>query len=133
MYASPRSDLAPADPHRGRAALNPAGSTINTAWPASAISSTTSPSPRSIAIGNDSRGGDFGQLEEEFAEPLAVVCDQPPAKHRAAVVDDAHPVMRRSPVPSANHADLQSSVVAGVGPTVGSSLFGPLGAGLSCR
>jgi hypothetical protein len=38
MNASPESDLAPAEPQRGRAALNPDGSAINTGWPAAAIS-----------------------------------------------------------------------------------------------
>lgn len=37
MNASPRSDFAPAEPHRGRAALKAAGSTIQTGWPAPAI------------------------------------------------------------------------------------------------
>src|SRR5450759_3915473 len=51
MKASAASDFAPAEPHRGRAALKAAGSIITTGWPAPAMSPTISPSPRSIATG----------------------------------------------------------------------------------
>src|SRR5215207_2376026 len=120
MNASPRSDFAPAEPHRGRAALNAAGSAINTGCPAPAINPTTSPSPRSIAIGN------ILTLVEKRHKLLTGVRNQPSFDDRTAIVDHAHPVMCRTPIPSAEHLlTSKSDIAAGAGPTVGSSLFGP--------
>jgi hypothetical protein len=78
--------------------------------------------------GQIQRVSERGQLAEELPEIVVGVLDKPLLDDRALIIDDAHPVMRRTPVPSAEHALLtsRSDIAAGAGPTVGSSLFGPL-------
>ena len=134
MNASPRSDFAPAEPHRGRAALNAAGSTIHTGCPAPAITPTISPSPRSIAIGNVLAAASSPSSMNNSSECALGVLDQPSPHDRTVVVDDAHTMVCRAPIPSTEHLlTSRSDIAAGAGPTVGSSLFGPRGAALLRR
>src|SRR5215204_6839605 len=70
--------------------------------------------------------GKLGQLVEKRRKLLTGVPNQPSFDDRTAIVDHAHPVMCRTPIPSAEHLlTSKSDIAAGAGPTVGSSLFGP--------
>src|SRR5829696_9097340 len=68
----------------------------------------------------------IGKLVEKRHKLLTGVPNQPSFDDRTAIVDHAHPVMCRTPIPSAEHLlTSKSDITAGTGPTVGSSLFGP--------
>ena len=72
------------------------------------------------------RCGELTELHEQTRERVLSVLDEPSPHDRAAVVDDAHTMMCRAPVPSTEHVlTSKSDIAAGAGPTVGSSLFGP--------
>jgi len=54
------------------------------------------------------------------------VLDHPGLDHKTAIVDEAYPVLSRTPIPSTEHPlTSRRDIAAGAGPTVGSSLFGP--------
>src|SRR5829696_428546 len=70
--------------------------------------------------------GKIGKLAEKRHKLLTGVPNQPSFDDGTAIVDHAHPVMCRTPIPSAEHLlTSKSDIAAGAGPTVGSSLFGP--------
>src|SRR4051794_24426914 len=72
------------------------------------------------------RRGELTELDEQSSECALGVLDQPSPHDGAVVVDDAHTVLCRAPIPSTEHLlTSRSDIAAGAGPTVGSSLFGP--------
>lgn len=94
MNASPGSDFAAADPHRGRAAFKAARPTIQTGWPAPVINPTTRPFP---ALNPDrhlpraASPGELGELPEDTHELGRGVPDHPSPDDRTLVIDQAHP------------------------------------------
>ena len=100
MNASPRSDFAPAEPHRGRAALNAAGSTIQHRM----AGAGDQPDDQALTAFDRDRHppsaspNRASSLNSALSWSLGVL-DQPSAHHRTVVIDEAHPVLVLSPNP----------------------------------